>query len=461
MSGCTDRSSFAPKPPPVAAGRMRTRLWRQAQDGRRLDPVHGRGLGAGVDGEDVAIHPGDARLGLDIGVLDMGGGDRGLGDVGGPGQRGGGVALAHEAARQQVAGAIRMDERRAGGLGLGRVEEMGQRLPPGGEAGQIERSKPLGLAGDERYGLAAEARPALGQRRLVGEIRDDAEAVAAGDVGGGEDVDAMRPRPGGEIAEGEAGVGVRRADGADGEPAARLRIGPEVGAEAVGAAHLGRPVEALGRGADGAARRDLGGRRRLAPCVADGVEDLGIAGAAAEHAAQRGLGLGPRRERGAGEERCGGHQHSRRADAALGGAVPQEGTLQAVELRARGTGRQALDGRDLAADRGGGRREAGADGSAVEQHRAGAAVARIAADLGAGEAQHLAQRVGEAPGRLDAQPCRRAVDGQTGGWRVEAHAVAAGIARAAAAPAGVGPEPAPTPSPEAGLMRRAAPARGE
>jgi hypothetical protein len=41
------------------------------------------------------------------------------------------------------------------------------------------------------------------------------------------------------------------------------------------------------------------------------------------------------------------------------------------------------------------RHEAGAGLRAVDQHGAGAAIAGVAADLGAGEAEALAQRVGE------------------------------------------------------------------
>ena len=47
----------------------------------------------------------------------------------------------------------------------------------------------------------------------------------------------------------------------------------------------------------------------------------------------------------------------------------------------------------------GGGGEAGADRLAVEEHGAGAAVAGVAADLGAGEAGVLAQELGEPAGR--------------------------------------------------------------
>ncbi len=375
-----------------------------------------------MDGQDVAVlagrEPRGAGLGLDIGVLDEGGPDCGLGDVLGAAEGGIGVAATDEAACQQVAGAVGVQQGGAGGFGLGRVQQGGQGTPVDGEGLEVERGDDLGRAGDERDGLAAKAGGALGQRRLVGEVRDDAEAVAAGDVGGGQhDVEAVRGAPAFEVAEGEARVVVRRADGADGQPVSIRR--PEVGAEDVGAAHLWPAVQAFRRGADGAAAGNLDRRRRVAPGVADGVEDLRVAGAAAEHAAKRFLGLGAARAGFLFQQRGGGHQHPRRADAALGGAVAQEGALQAVQP----VGGEALDGGDVAADGGGGRRQAGADRLSVQQHGAGAAVAGVAADLGAGQAQHLAERVREAARRVAGQGGLGAVDRQARRRVVEAHGV--------------------------------------
>ena len=399
---------------------------RQAQHRRRLGAVHRRRLGAGVDHQHAApfagLEPGGAGLGLDIGVLDMRGPDLGLGAVRGRGQPGGGIAAADKAADQQVARPLLVQQDRAWCLGLDRVEEVGQRRPGDGEAGEVERGDPIGLAGDQRHRLAAEAGGGLGQRRLVGERRDDAEAVAAGDVGGGEDrLEPLRQAPGVEVAKGEAGMVVRRARGANGEPAPPFVSRPKIGAERVSAANLGRPVQPLDRRADGTAGRGPGVRSGLGPGVADRIDDLGIAGAAAEHAAERFPRLGPGRARGARQERGGRHQHAGRADAALRRAVPQEGALQAVRLAGR-NGRQPLDGGDLAADGGGGGRQAGADRLAVQQHRAGAAVAAIAADLGAGQVQRLAQHIREPPRRVDAQGSRHAVHGQMRRGRVEAHA---------------------------------------
>jgi len=73
-----------------------------------------------------------------------------------------------------------------------------------------------------------------------------------------------------------------------------------------------------------------------------------------------------------------------------------EGALQFGERLAA---RQALDRRHAAALNLGERREAGADLAPVDEHRAGAAVARVAANLGAGEAELVAQHVGQARNR--------------------------------------------------------------
>ncbi len=70
---------------------------------------------------------------------------------------------------------------------------------------------------------------------------------------------------------------------------------------------------------------------------------------------------------------------------------------------------EALDGADLAPlglDR---EHQAGAHRVAVDQHGAGAADAVLAAEMGAGEAAVLAERVGERAPRLDRDRVRRAV----------------------------------------------------
>ena len=160
--------------------------------------------------------------------------------------------------------------------------------PADGEVGEILVGI---LERDERDRLALEAGLGDGQRRLVGIARDDAEPVAASDVGGGQHGDDVwtggGPRP--EVAEGEGGVREGRADGAQGQGARRGCVG----AEKLGAVDLGAAVEPGEPGADGGA----GGRQRDdgRGGVAHGSDDPAVAGAPAEHAAE---GVGDLRLRG-------------------------------------------------------------------------------------------------------------------------------------------------------------------
>ena len=119
-------------------------------------------------------------------------------------------------------------------------------------------------------------------------------------------------------------------------------------------------------------------------------------------APRRSVGLGVARD-----EVVGRHQHPRRAGAALGAAAGEERGLE--RRRAAGTG-EALDRLDAPAldlARGD---EAGADLLPVEPHGARAAVAGVAADLGAGQAEVLAQDVDEAPPPVRAHLDAAAVD---------------------------------------------------
>ena len=59
------------------------------------------------------------------------------------------------------------------------------------------------------------------------------------------------------------------------------------------------------------------------------------------------------------------------------------------------------------------RNEAGAGLLAVDEHRAGAAIARIAADLGSGQAEFVAQGIGEPRDRRNVERDRLAIDGET------------------------------------------------
>src|SRR3954451_5959717 len=90
-------------------------------------------------------------------------------------------------------------------------------------------------------------------------------------------------------------------------------------------------------------------------------------------------------------EECGaGHHHAVRAIAALRGLLGDEGGLHTVWLLDRA---EAFDGGDLAAREARGRNRAGAHRLAIDQHRAGAALAEAAAVFGALQAEIVADGV--------------------------------------------------------------------
>ena len=80
-----------------------------------------------MDHQRVAFHPGDAGLGLDIGMLDVGGLEACLGDVGRRRERGLGVAGGDAAADQFVAGPGLVERR--GGLALAFIQNMRKWVP--------------------------------------------------------------------------------------------------------------------------------------------------------------------------------------------------------------------------------------------------------------------------------------------------------------------------------------------
>src|ERR1700719_933688 len=88
------------------------------------------------------------------------------------------------------------------------------------------------------------------------------------------------------------------------------------------------------------------------------------------------------------DEIDGSHDHSRCAKAALQAVMLTERLLHRMQRRA--IGRKALDGPDLVSVRHDSQRGAGFDGLAVQMHDTGAALRRVAADMGAGQPQILA-----------------------------------------------------------------------
>src|SRR4030095_1650337 len=124
----------------------------------------------------------------------------------------------------------------------------------------------------------------------------------------------------------------------------------------------------------------------------DGIEDLGVAGAAAQVPRERLLHFLARRARALRQERGGGQENGGRAVPDLGGARLGEGLLEGV--KAAGL-RHPFDGRDAAPLDLDGQHEAGEHGLAVHEHGAGAALPELAAVLGPGEPEVLAEHLQE------------------------------------------------------------------
>ena len=115
-------------------------------------------------------------------------------------------------------------------------------------------------------------------------------------------------------------------------------------------------------------------------------------------------------------ERYRGAYLPRRAIAALEGVLVDEGLLHRVQLAARFG--EAFDRRHRPLDRDR-QRQAAEHAAAVDEHRAGAALAVVSAFLGAGQPEMLAQRVEQRGAGIDCQPAPPAVDGnlERGGAR--------------------------------------------
>ena len=109
------------------------------------------------------------------------------------------------------------------------------------------------------------------------------------------------------------------------------------------------------------------------------------------------------------------HQHARRAEPALQRVVFREKLLQRMHLAAL---RQAFDRADLGTVGLDGEHQAGAHGLAVDHHRTGAAHAVLAADMGAGQAQTVAQEIGQQGAGFCAAGVGAAVDGKGNGAEI-------------------------------------------
>src|ERR1700736_107137 len=108
----------------------------------------------------------------------------------------------------------------------------------------------------------------------------------------------------------------------------------------------------------------------------DGLEDLEVAGAAAEHAGERLLDRIARWMRVTVEQRAGGEQHRGRAVTTLRGAQLGKGDLERMRLT---PGRHPFDRGDLATLEVERHRQAGEERPAVDEDAAGGALAQLAA----------------------------------------------------------------------------------
>src|SRR5947209_856783 len=137
---------------------------------------------------------------------------------------------------------------------------------------------------------------------------------------------------------------------------------------------------------------------RLLSRVFDGLDDVLVAGAAAEVSVEAVAYLFARRVCVAFEELRGGHDHAGRAVAALQAMSLPEPLLNRVQLAVL---RESFDGRDARAVGLDGEHRAGLDGLAVNRDGASAAQRSLAADVRARQSEHVAQVVHEQQSRLD------------------------------------------------------------
>ena len=150
------------------------------------------------------------------------------------------------------------------------------------------------------------------------------------------------------------------------------------------------------------------GMRNLEDNGLHGSHNVLIAGAAAEVAVDparisSSLGTDCRSRRSTR-----GHDHARRAESTLQAVLFPEGVLDRVKLAVRG---EALDRVTLRAVGLHGEDGARLHRRAVQEDGAGAALARVAADVRAGETERVAQEMDEQQAGLDLALVNGAVDG--------------------------------------------------
>ena len=152
---------------------------------------------------------------------------------------------------------------------------------------------------------------------------------------------------------------------------------------------------------------------QLAPRRQRRLDDVLVARAAAQVAVQTAPYFGFGRVRVVAQELVDRDDHARRAEAALQAVLFPERLLDRVQL-AVGLG-IALDRLDVGAVGLDGQDGARLDRDAVQQNRAGAALRRVAADVGAGQAKLFTDEIHQKLPRLDLAGVPRSVHGHRDG----------------------------------------------
>src|SRR6185295_8736374 len=142
--------------------------------------------------------------------------------------------------------------------------------------------------------------------------------------------------------------------------------------------------------------------------VLDRLDDVDVAGAAAEIAGNRVPDFRFARTIGLRQQPVGGHQHAGRAEAALQSVLLAEALLQRMQLA---VALEPLDGDDRGAVGLDGQHRARLDRLEIDDDGAGAAVRRVAPDVRAGHLQLIAEEVHQQQARIDLRLVRDAVDG--------------------------------------------------
>src|SRR6266478_5101672 len=138
------------------------------------------------------------------------------------------------------------------------------------------------------------------------------------------------------------------------------------------------------------------------------AHDVGIAGAAADVAGEVVTDFALGRMRVVFEQQADAHDHPRRAEAALQCVVLMERRLYRMQCAT--TRRQAFDGRDRRSIRHYGKHRAGFDGLSVDIDGAGAALRRVATDMGSCEAEIVSQQMDQQFSGFDRSALNDAID---------------------------------------------------